>query len=104
MPTIKVQYNKCPTYEGRQGIPILFDTKNKDWYVYLGKSNQKKAIAKKYEETLKKEKVVYKFLNTVAKEIGIEISEYSKCTSKDQEKMNKIIENIRKKYYIEDKD
>ena len=104
VPTIKVQYNKCPIYEGRQGIPILFDIKNKDWYVYLGKSDKKKAKAENYEEILKKEKSVYKFLNAVAEEIGPEISEYTKCKKEDSEKKDKIISSIKNKYYVEDKD
>lgn len=86
IPTAKIQYSKCPTYGGRQGIPILFDAKNKNWHVYLGKSSKKKVLANKYEEEIAKEKAVYKFLNTAAKEIGFEISEYSKCTNEDQEK------------------
>ena len=104
VPTIKIQYDNCPVYDSRKGIPILFDTENKDWYVYLGKSDKKKSLAMKYEETLKKEKYVYKFLNAVAEEIGPEISEYTKCKSSDTEKMNEIISKIGEKYYIENKD
>lgn len=103
-PTIKIQYSGCPIFDGRKGIPILFDTKNKDWYVYLGKSNKKKSLVDKYEKALKKEKEVTMFLDTAAKEIGYEISEYSKCKQEDSEKMNKLISSIKTKYYVEDND
>lgn len=44
------------------------------------------------------------FLDTAAKEIGYEISEYSKCKQEDSEKMNKLILSIKTKYYVEDND
>lgn len=77
--------------------------KIKNWYVYLGKSDKKKAKTIQYTDLIQDNKKIKKFLNTVAKEIGEEISEYSKCKeSTDADRMEEIVSSIKNKYNVEE--
>lgn len=102
VPTAKIIFPKCPkSPNGDRGIPILFE--NKNWYVYLGKSDKKKAKTIQYTDLIQDNKKIKKFLNTVAKEIGEEISEYSKCKeSTDADRMEEIVSSIKNKYNVEE--
>ena len=100
--TAKIIFDGCTSHENDRGIPVLF--KDKKWFVSLGTSSKKKAIAKRDEDLIRKNKRVKKFLDKVAKEYGDDITKYSNAdpyTEKD--KMDEIVSNISSKYNMEEK-